>query len=580
MRHLVILLLTAALLFSACQTNPTSASGDSAKQSSEKAAPAAKVSAADTDSAVAKISGERILKGTEVMAADDMAGRATGTEGELKAAQWIADQYRDIGLKPMGDSQDFFQVVNLIGMKKEADATKLSLKGDAGEIGYKSGETLTFSSTSQKEDVSITDAPLLFVGYGVDAPEHEWNDYKDVDVKGKVLLYLNNDPAIADQPDAFGGEARTYYGRYTYKFEQAMKRGAAGAFIIHTTPSAGYGWSVIGTSGERESFEVKLPNSGYQLDVLGWMHQDLADKLAGTVGATLDQWFEMGNKRDFKPVELPITLSATIKTTLRETEARNVVGVWEGSDPQLKDEVVIFTAHYDHLGVKESGDGDRVYNGAWDNALGTAAIIEIARAFSESKVRPRRSVAFLACSAEERGLLGSKWFVEKPPIPMKNFVANLNVDMPQVLGLSTDMGAIGFESNQLGDWLVELAGQTKVTAKDGSEKNVSVKGDPNPNAGSFYRSDQANFVKKGVPAIFFVPGKDYVKDLKIDPAKFKSDHYHQVSDEINEHWDLTGCVRDMQIVMRLAIKVADNDAIPTWAAGNEFEGAWKALHGK
>lgn len=579
MRHLVILLFTAALLVSACQTNQSAHSGDEHK-SSEKAAPVAKVSAADTDAAVAKISGDRILKGTEALAADDMAGRATGTPGEMKAAQWIADQYKEIGLKPMGSSSDFFQVVNLIGMQKEADASSLSLKGDAGEIGYKSGETLTYGSTAQKEDVSITDAPLLFVGYGVDAPEHEWNDYKDVDVKGKVLLYLNNDPVIADQPDAFGGEARTYYGRYTYKYEQAMARGAAGAFIIHTTQSAGYGWSVIGSSGERESFAVKLPNSGYQLDVLGWMHQDLANKLAGTVGATLDQWFEMGNKRDFKPVELPITLSATIKTTLRDAEGRNVVGVWEGSDPQLKNEMVIFSAHYDHLGEKADGEGDRIYNGAWDNALGTAAIIEIARAFSESGVRPRRSVAFLACSAEERGLLGSKWFAEKPPVPLKNFVANLNVDMPQVLGLSTDMGAIGYESNQLGEWLVELAGKTPVKAADGSEKMVSVKGDPNPNAGSFYRSDQANFVKKGVPAIFFVPGKDYVGDIKVDPAEYKKNHYHQVSDEVNEHWDLTGCVRDMQIVMRLAVKVADNDAIPTWAAGNEFEGAWKALHGK
>lgn len=575
MRHLVFLWMVAALFISACNTDKPAVSPGGEHKT---AAPVAQVDAAAVDAAVAKINGDRILKGTEALAADDMAGRATGTPGELKAARWIADQYREIGLKPLG--ADFFQTVNLIGMKKDADATTLSLRGEAGEIGYESGTTLTFASSAQKEEVTVTDAPLLFVGYGVEAPEHQWNDYKDVDVKGKILLYLNSDPVIADQPDAFGGEARTYYGRYTYKYEQAMARGAAGAFVIHTTPSAGYGWSVIGTSGERESFAVKLPNSGYQLDVLGWIHQDLADKLAGTVGANLEQWFEAANQRDFKPVALPITLSATIKTTLRDAEARNVVGVWEGSDPKLKDEMVVFSAHFDHLGENEEGEGDRIFNGAWDNALGTSSIIEIARAFSESGVRPRRSIAFLACTAEERGLLGSKWFVEKPPVPLKNVVANLNVDMPQIFGTTTDMGAIGYETNQLGDWLVEIAGKTSVTLADGSTKMVAVKGDPNPNAGSFYRSDQANFVKKGVPAIFFVPGKDHIDTLNVDPAQYKSDHYHQVSDEVNEHWNLSGCVRDMQVVMRLAIKTADNDAMPTWAAGNEFEGAWKTLHGK
>ena len=577
MKHLLYACFFALLFLAACQpqtqTDQKQTTADSSKPAAKTLAPS------DIDGAVAKIKGDRILEGTKILAADDMQGRSTGTEGERKAAQWIADQYRDIGLKPLAGG-DFFQTVSLIGMKKNAAASSLTLKGKSGELSYTNGETLTYHSSAQKPEVAIENAPLVFVGYGVEAPEHQWNDYKDVDVKGKILLFLNNDPEIAGEPEAFGGEARTYYGRYTYKYEQAMARGAAGAFVLHTTPSAGYGWSVIGSSGERESFALKLPNSGAQLDVLGWIHQDLANQLAASVGATLDQWFEMGNKRDFKPVTLPVTLSAKIATELRDTEARNVVGVWEGSDETLKSEMVVFSAHFDHLGEKESGEGDRIFNGAWDNALGTSAIIEVARAFAESGVRPRRSVAFLACTAEERGLLGSKWFVEKPPTALKNIVANLNVDMPQLFGITTDMGAIGYETNQLGDWLVELAGQTDVTLADGQVQKLTIKGDPNPNAGSFYRSDQANFVKKGVPAIFFVPGKQHVSELGVDPSQYHSDHYHQVSDEINEHWNLDGCERDLRVIMRLAIKVASNDAIPTWAAGNEFEGAWKKLHGK
>ncbi|QTD50838.1 M28 family peptidase [Sulfidibacter corallicola] len=562
-------------LLMACGSTPPSASNETAHE--KKPEPAATpVTKELIEKAAGMIDAKRIEDGVKILAHDDMMGRATGTEGERKAAEWIAAQYESIGLKPLaGDS--FFQKVQLIGMKKNAETSSLTLRGDKGELKYENGKTLTWWSTAQKEKVAIEKAPLVFVGYGVDAPEHQWDDYKGLDAKGKILVFLNNDPDIEGEPDAFGGEARTYYGRYTYKFEQAMSRGAAGAIIIHTTHSAGYGWEVIGTSGSRESFAVKLPDTGFQLDMLAWMHQDLVNQIAAMVGSDLDAWFKAANKRDFQPVPLPVTLDATMEVALRETEGQNVVGLWEGSDPTLKDEIVIFSAHYDHLGVKDDGS---VYNGAWDNALGTAAIIDIARAFAESGLRPRRSIAFLACSAEERGLLGSFWFTANPPVPLKRFVANLNIDMPQILGMTHDIGAIGYESNSLGEVLQSIAAETPVTLADGTSEPMVVKGDPNPNAGSFYRSDQANFVKAGVPAIYFVPGKSYVETPSTDPSQYHTDHYHKVSDVITEHWDLSGCVRDMRVILRLTTAVAMADEMPRWQPGNEFEGAWKKLHGR
>lgn len=522
-------------------------------------------SAPDYAKAAEVITADKILEGVNVLAHDDMEGRGTGDAGEQKAAQWIADRYKASGLKPMGE--DYLQPVELVGYKK-ADGTNLTLTGPKGEIAYENEKTLTYWSTAQKPELSVANAPLLFVGYGVEAPEHNWDDYKGVDCKGKILVFLNNDPQTG-KADEFGGDSRTYYGRYHYKFEQAMARGAAGAIMIHTTPSAGYGWGVIGNSGKRESFALNLKGVGYQLDVLAWMHQDLAEQLAATVGDTLAGWEAKGVSRDFQPVELPVSLSCTIKTELRETKAHNVVGVWEGSDPTLKDEYLVFSAHFDHLGKKD-GEGDTIYNGAWDNALGTSAIIEIADAFSKSGLRPKRSIAFLACTAEEKGLLGSKWFVAKPPVPLNKIVANFNIDMPQIFGATKDIVAIGFDANSMGDDLVKLAG----------EKQIEIKGDQNPNAGSFYRSDQVNFAKAGIPALYLLPGKDYVNGPTTDVDKYHDEYYHKLQDEVNEFWDLAGCERDMRVAMELAGRIADAPQQPRWHAGNEFEEAWKKLFGR
>ncbi len=336
---------------------------------------------------------------------------------------------------------------------------------------------------------------------------------------------------------------------------------------------------MIHDAGEGEEFALDLPASGYQVDFLSWIHQDLANRLAATVDATLDDWFEQGKSRDFAPVELPVTLDAHVEVDLRQTASRNVVGVLPGADADLADEIIVFSAHYDHLGTKE-GEGDQIYNGAWDNAAGTSAIIAVARGLASSEIPPARSVAFLACAAEEMGSLGSKWFVRRPPVDLARIVANLNVDMPQIFGVTRDLAAIGKETNTLGEVLIRVAAAYGVEGEDGSRVPIEITGDPNPNAGSFYRSDQVNFAKAGVPALFLNPGGDYVGGPSVeDPEKYREEHYHQASDELDDSWDLSGAVRDMRVLMLTALNVANAPAMPRWAPGNEFEEEWQELHG-
>lgn len=516
------------------------------------------------------IRAEDIMAGVEVLASDELEGRGAGTRGERRAADWIAKQYKELGLEPIKGS--YFQDIEMVGYRKSSSS--LSLTGPQGLIAFENEKTLTYWSSSQKESVSLVNRPLVFVGYGVEAPEFGWDDFKGVDVKGKILVFLNNDPPVSENgKELFGGEVRTYYGRWTYKFEQAVRHGAAGAVVIHTTPSAGYDWSVIGHSGIEEGFALPLPNTGFKLDFLAWAHQDLAGLLAATVGKDLDGWFEQAKSRTFKPVELPVQLNCEMQVEMRNTKTRNVYGVWPGTDSALRDQYVVFSAHYDHLGIVGEGEGDRIFNGAWDNALGTSSIVAIARAFAQGKVKTRRSLIFLACAAEESGSLGSAWFVARPPVPQSALVANINIDMPQVLGLTRDLSAIGFETNTLGDEL-------KNVAANFSSGPVTVRGDIDPNAGSFYRSDQVNFAKAGIPAIFLNPGTDYVKAPAVSLTAYEEDKYHQADDQVDEYWDLAGCVRDMQIAFALAVDVANSADMPRWRAGNEFEAAWNTLHRK
>jgi Zn-dependent M28 family amino/carboxypeptidase len=338
---------------------------------------------------------------------------------------------------------------------------------------------------------------------------------------------------------------------------------------------------VIQNNGAEENFLIDSPGSGYQVDFLAWIDKSIAETIAASMGNSLDGLFKMAASREFKPITTGYRLSAKIKNIIRKTETRNVVGVLPGSDPELKDEVIVFSAHYDHLGVNEDLEGDdKIYNGAWDNALGTSAIINIAEAFASLETKPKRSILFLACAAEESGLIGSKWFVAQPPIARNRIVANFNIDMPQIFGITRDIAAIGLEMNSLGETLKDVASEYRVTNDSGVEEQLEVKGDPNPNAGSYYRSDQVNFAKVGIPALYFKPGNDYLNTPAVDPKEYKDTHYHRVNDEIKDFWDLSGCERDMRVIFETAMRVANYPEMPRWVPGNEFEEEWLKLHGK
>ena len=509
------------------------------------------------------ITEDGIRHDVEILSADSMEGRGPGTDGEARAVAHISRRFEEAGLQPAGD--DFALPFDLIGMRKNEARSRLTIRGPRGPLPFADNETLTWWSASERELVDIADAPVIFVGYGVEAPEHDWDDFDGEDVRGKVLLFLNNDPPVEESGAAlFGGPARTYYGRWTYKFEQAMKHGAAGAIVIHTTESASYPFSVIGNTGGRENWA-----RDYKVDLLGWIDSTSSERIAESMGTTLTGLLDVAAQRDFRPQDTGFRISAHIETNIRRVATHNVAGVLSGSDPELRDQYIVFTAHHDHLGTSPNAEGgDSIYNGAWDNASGTATIINMAEAFVTSA--PRRSVMFVAVAAEEGGLLGSGAFVAEPPVPLNQIVANINIDMLQIFGETHDVAAIGLVMSSMGEELREVA----------ESHGLRAVGDPNPNAGSFYRSDQVSFAKAGIPALSLQRGQDFIDPLGFDPVDYHSTHYHQVSDIISDEWNFAGTVRDARIVFETVMRIANADDVPRWVPGNEFEEEWKALFGR
>jgi Zn-dependent M28 family amino/carboxypeptidase len=512
-----------------------------------------------------RITADGILADVEVLAADSMEGRAPGTPGEARAIAFIMERFRQIGLEPVGE--DYRLPVELLGMTKNAAGSSITIRGPGGALRLEQDRTFTFWSTSEEPVVELRDVPIVFVGYGVEAPEYGWDDFKGEDVAGKVLLFLNDDPPVVeDGAELFGGPIRTYYGRWTYKFEQAQKHGAAGAIIVHTDESASYGFSVIGNTGSRQIWQ-----RDYRVPLLAWMDSTRSEQMAAGVGTDLAGLFERAARRDFRPVDTGFRVDARIETEFERVQAYNVAGMVRGGDPELADQYVVFTAHHDHLGMNPDLPGDdKIYNGALDNALGVASMIAAAEAFAQVRPRPRRSVMFVSVTAEEGGLLGSGAFVESPPVPRASIVANFNVDSPQSFGLTHDVAAIGIDMNSLGDVFTQVV----------RERGLRPEGDPNPAAGSFYRSDQVSFAKAGIPALYLQAGRDYVEELGFDPQEFRLRHYHQVTDVIHPEWDLRGVERDMRVLFETALRVANADEQPRWVEGNEFEAAWRQLYGR
>jgi Zn-dependent M28 family amino/carboxypeptidase len=510
-----------------------------------------------------------------------MKGRAPSTVGGEKTIKYIVNEYKSIGLKAVNGS--YKQQMKMVKIQKNVAKSFVKITNKSKDFTVKGDKNpnpnFTFWSTSQKPIIDIKNTEIVYVGYGVEAPEFGWDDFKGVDVKGKILLMLNNDPQLIKNgkldPDFFKGESRTYYGRYTYKFEQAMKHGAAGAILIHTTPSAGYGYSVLQDAGVGAHFAIDVPGSGYQVDFLAHMDKDTSNAMAKQFGYTLDKLFEIALDKNFKPISTGLTLNSHIETDISSVETHNLFAMVEGTDPQLKNEFIVFSAHYDHLGedahAKENEDS--IFNGAWDNGSGSGAILSLAEA--SVKTPTKRSILFLHCAAEESGTLGSEYFVANPPVKRNQIVADINIDMPNVFGISRDMAVIGVNSNSMGTDLRKLAKSVLVEGKP-----IVVTDDPNPNAGLFYRSDQVHFAKAGIPALFVESGHNYVGKPHDFYEKKSATVYHKVADQIDADWDLTGLERDMRLMFKLATKLGNDSEQPKWNAGNEFEGKYNQLYKK
>jgi Zn-dependent M28 family amino/carboxypeptidase len=506
---------------------------------------------------------ENTLKAHISFLSDDLlGGRGVGSVGSSIAQLYIANQMQLSGLKGGFEDSSYYQKFDMVEINTKTEM-QLIITGKRRELGLKYYDEFISFPGVQIEQINIKKAELVFAGYGIVAPEYNWDDFKDVDVKGKVLLIMNNDPNT-DDPDFFGGKARLYYGRWDYKYEQAARMGAIGAIIIHTTPSAGYPWKVVQTSWSGAQFE--LPQSGRSsLLYKSWVTEKGAYKIAELGGKNLDELRAAAEDRGFKPMPLGVTVSSSLESTYRNIKATNVGGVIEGSDPELKEEAIVFTAHYDHLGIGKAVEGDSIYNGARDNASGIACILTLAQAFSRLDNAVRRTLVFLAVDGEESGLLGSQYYSENPTFAAGKIAANINIDTVNIWGKTRDVSIVGSNKSTI-DAEVE-----KVAKKHGR----TTLPDPRPEQGSFYRGDQFSFAKIGVPALYLSGGQDYIGREKGWGQKqgisWINTHYHQPSDEYNPNWDLSGCIQDLNLLFEVALRLANKEEMPRWLSGDEFE---------
>jgi Zn-dependent M28 family amino/carboxypeptidase len=484
------------------------------------------------------------------------------------AQKYIATQYESLGLKPAAPDGGWFQSVPLLGVTTHLPDT-ITFRSADRTIDLKYRDDFIGNSGVPQQKVSIRDAEVVFVGYGIVAPEFQWDDYKGADLKGKVLLMMNNDPGT--DPDLFAGATRLYYGRWDYKYEMAAKLGAAAAIIIHTTPSAGYPWQVVQTSWSGEEFELRA-KSGPRLRLRSWVTEDSARELVGLGTADLDKLRAAAEGRDFKPVPLRVRLSLDFTCDVREQDSANVLGVLEGSDPKRAREMVVYSAHHDHLGIApdDASGKDRIYNGAVDNASGVATLLAIAQAYRHLPTPPARSVLFAAVAAEEQGLLGSEYLAAHLPVPPGQIAANVNIDGINIWGRTRDVTYVGYGKSSL-DRLVDAVAHWQGRV---------VKPDQFPDRGFFYRSDQFNFAKIGVPAVYLDSGTDFVGRPagwgKEQIEKWEATQYHQPSDEYDESWDLSGAVEDTQLLFYVGLRAAQEPKLPEWTPGDEFEAARKA----
>ena len=517
------------------------------------------------DQVAEKITKESLMKPIEVLSSDEFQGRSTGTEGEEKTVNYLVEKLKEFDLKGGAEDGDFIQNVPLTGQKTAQDAQIEITKN--GSVVHQFDYYADFMAwpSNLAEEVSIDEAEMIYVGYGIQAPEENWDDFKDTDVKGKILVVKNNDPNRS--PDLFKGETRLYYGRYDYKYEKARELGAAGVLIVHTTPSAGYGWKVVANSWSRERFYLRGNEAmeGSSTEFNGWLTKEASTALFETAGLDLEQQLEAAESRSFEPVPLEgLRLSVDLSATYRELNAQNVLGVIEGSNESFKEEYMVFTAHHDHLGITQPVEGDSINNGALDNAAGVSALLNMARGYKELQPQLKRSVLFLIVGAEEVGLLGSKYWAANPTVHPGKVTANINLDGMNVYGKTKDLVLVGYGRNSVSDVVENVA----------EERGREVEPDAHPDQGYFYRSDHFPLAKKGIPAVFPNPGNEFIdkpEGYASTVDSLQNANYHTVNDEINEYWDLSGMVQDVRLFFDAGYRIINAEEMQTWRKGDEFK---------
>ena len=502
---------------------------------------------------------EKYKKHVVTLASDEFEGRAPGTAGGEKTKNYIASHFESLGLSSFGGS--YLMPVNLTGINLNVDESyfNLSVNGEMLDLNYRTD--VVYGTTRQIEEVAFDDSDLIFVGYGVNAPEYGWNDYK-VDVKGKTVVMLINDPGFELKGAEFNGKAMTYYGRWTYKFEEAARQGAAGVLIIHETAPASYPWGVVENGWSGEQLNLTFADRNLNRSALeGWITLETAEQLFAELGTSYDEMKSLALTKDFQPVAMEgMKLSSKMVNSIRTSDSHNVVGYVEGSE--APEEFVLIMGHWDHMGVDTSLEGDQIYNGAVDNATGTAAVMHMAETFSKRK--PKRSVAFIGLTAEESGLLGSAYLVENAPFEYRNVIGGLNLDAFPAIGKSKDITIIGYGASEL----------EAVLDKHASVQGKYLAPDKSPEAGFFYRSDHINFAKKGIPMIYADPGIDLVdggieKGLEL-ASNYTANDYHKPTDEVRDDWDWEGIEQDMDIFTNFIDDLANSGEYPNWYIKSEF----------
>jgi Zn-dependent M28 family amino/carboxypeptidase len=526
--------------------------------------------------ALEAITPDGLLAHIKVLASDEFEGRAPGTKGEELSVKYISDQFKKIGLKPGNPDGTYTQEVPLAAIKGEP---RMSFTIGDKTIDLKYPDDFVASSARLQPEIKVDKSDVVFVGYGIVAPEYGWDDYKDVDVRGKTLLMLIGDPPIPDSKDPskldekmFKGKAMTYYGRWTYKYEIAAQKGAAAAIIVHETQPAAYPWQVVRSSWGKENFELDNPNKNMDaVSARSWITLDVAKNIVADCGQDFDALKKTAIARDFRPIALTAKANIQIKQQIREFKSHNVIGRLEGSDPKLRDEHVIYTAHWDHLGRHPELQGDQIFNGAIDNASGVASVMQIAAAFMKVNPAPKRSVLFMATTAEEAGLLGAKFYAEHPLYPLEKTLADINIDGVNPWGKTHDLEDLTNGNSALDDLLGQAAARQGRVMKPNSE----------PEKGGFYRVDSFEFAKAGVPVLHAARGIEIIgKPPEYGKQKrdeFVAKHYHQPSDEVDPTWDLSGAVQDLQLLFEVGYQVANDDKFPEWKAGSEFKAKREAM---